>query len=463
VQDNVPLLSTGTAMERVGLVRIGSRIAALALRDTNVVVAFAVFQNLMRAVNGMILTRLLVPEAFGITGVIGSIAFTAAMLSDFGFQAFVVRHEKGDTARFLDTIWTISLIRSALLTVALVALSQPIANFFAKPELAPMIEISALSFIIEGLASLTLLTAIRKRMILRLSLLESGVTIFQIVAGVILAWLWRDVWAVLVSLIVGSAVKSLLSYAMFPDARRRLAFDSAYARDLWRFARFVAGSSMITLLVMQCDKLILARLMPLDDFGLYILAGNLASAPIAFTTAYASRILYPSYAEYWRSRQEGLRQLFYARRWLPSLLYSFAAGGLIGSAPLLVTLLYDHRYAETADYLRLLALTPFFALASYAASETLVATGRVVVTLQAGITKLVWLVIAAPGAYFLMGKMGLVAAIGLMELPALLLKWVQMQRIGLLDLRKEAIFLGMGLCGIAVGAAISGLLTPLLP
>lgn len=458
MHDNMQLLHPG-AVARPGLF---ARLAALALRDTNVVVASVVLQNLLRAVSSILLTRLLMPEDFGISAIISSIGFTAAMLSDLGFQAFVVRHEEGDAPRFLDTVWTVSLIRSWLLAGALVTLSGPIAGFFGKPELVPMIEWSALLFVIDGLASLSLLTAIRKRMILRLSLMELGVMVVQIAAGVLLGYFWRDVWALLVALLVSSTCKTTLSYMIFPDARRRLSLDPAYMRDLWRFARYVTGSSMITLLLLQCDKLVLARLMTLDNFGLYVLAGNLASAPIAFTTAYASRVLYPYYAQLWREQPGNLRALFYAKRWLPSLLYSFAAGGLIGSAPLVVAILYDHRYAGTALYLQLLAITPLFALTSYSANETLVAAGRIASAWQTSISKLAWLALAAPSGYLLAGQTGLVAAIGLMELPPVLLKWTQMYRMGMLDLRSEFIFLGAAACGMGVGALGSGLILSLM-
>lgn len=439
-----------------------ARIIRCTTSDTSVVVSFAIIQNVLRAISGMILTRLLVPEAFGIAGIIGSITFTASMLSDLGFQAFVVRHEKGDSRRFLDTVWTIALLRSAILAVTLVALSGPISSLLGKPEVAPMIEFAAISFIIEGVASLTLLTAVRKRLLLRLSVLELCVMIVQIVVSVILAWLWRDVWAILVALLVSSSIKSLLSYMMFTDARRRLAFDPVYAKDLWRFARYIAGSSMITLLIAQSDKLVLARVMPLDELGLYILAGNLASAPLAFVGPYTTRVLYPVYAEQWQNQDANLRTQFYAKRWVPSCLYSLATGGLIGCAPFIVMLLYDPRYAAAGIYLQLLAIAPFFALASASAGETLTATGYVATNFQTGIIKIVWLAVALPLAYLATGTLGVVAVVGLLELPALIFRWVQVRRIGLLHLPKELLLIGIGFLGILLGALGSAVLSLLV-
>lgn len=438
------------------------RASDFALRDTNIVVASVIFNNLLRAVSSVVLTRLLVPEVFGIAGVIASVSFTLALMSDLGFQAFVVRHQDGERARFLDTVWTVQLIRSAFLTVLMVILAVPIARLIDRPDLAPLIAASALIFTIEGVASLTLYTALRQRMILRLSLLEMGVAVVQLVVAALLAWLWGNYWAILFALLASAVLKSALSYIVFPDSVRRIAFDRSYLGDLWRFARFVTGSSITTLVLLQSDKFVLAKLMPLDQFGLYILAGNLATAPLAFASAYASRVLYPAYAKAWREGAADLRQLFYRIRWLPSLLYTCAAGGLIGAAPLIVAILYDPRYQGATIYLQLLAIAPLFALASNAANETLTATGRIAATFQASIAKLVWLALAAPAGYLLWRELGLVAAVGLMEPAVVVFKWVQLYRVRLLDLGREAMFLSVGVAGFLMGAAGDRLLRPLL-
>lgn len=439
-----------------------TRVRNLALRDTNVVVASVIINNLLRALSSVILTRLLMPEMFGIAGIIASIQFSVAMASDLGFQAFVVRHADGDKPRFLDTVWTIALVRSLLLTALVMALAAPLAHLFDKPDLAPMIAVSSLTFCIEGLASLTLLTAIRQRRILRLSVLELTVMIAQIAISTVLAYLWQSYWALLIGMLCSGILKAVLSYTMFEGARRRLAWDTGYARNLWSFARFVTGSSLIYLVIAQCDKLVLGRVMSLDHFGFYMLAVNLASAPLAFAGAYASRVLYPSYAELFREQCADLKDRYYAKRRLPSLLYAFLTGGFIGSAGLIIDILYDDRYADAATYLRILAITPLFALASNSANEALTATGRISVTLQASVAKLMWLVIACPTFYGMNGQLGIVLAVGLMEVPALLLKWFQMHRAALLDLSQEMMFVAAGGAGIACGfageAAVAALL-----
>lgn len=433
----------------------GSRLVGLvkqfSARDTNVVVASVVLNNLLRAINSMILTRLLVPEAFGIAGVIGSVQFTVALATDLGFQVFVVRHEDGDSRRFRDTVWTVAAIRSLSLAVILAILARPLGSLFSKPELAPLIAVSSLTFVIDATTSLSLLTALRQKLILRLSTLEIIVQVAQMVASAVFAFMWHSYWAILAGLIVSGMVKSVLSYTMFEDSVSRFRLDRKTIRELWSFARYITGSSIISLVISQCDKLVLVKLMSLDHFGFYVLAGNLASAPLGFAAAYSSRVLYPTYARLWREGAGQLKSRFYDLRRLPSLLYALAAGGIIGGAPLIIGILYDHRYAFAATYLQLLGVSSLLALPSNAANETLTATGRVSATLQASIAKMIWLALAGTAGYFFYGALGLVTAVGLMEAPALALKWVWMRVVGLLDLKQELMFLAAGLMGIAGG------------
>lgn len=446
------------------ITRKGSRLSLIrnaALRDTNIVIASVIATNILRLASSVLLTRLLAPEAFGVVGIIGSVSFILVMISDLGFQAFVVRHRDGDQPAFLDAIWTVRLLRATALTLILLLLAPSIAAGFGKPELTAVIAVSSLQFAIEGASSLGLVTALRERQILRLSLLEIVVAIVQLIMSVALAFVWRSYWAIMITTLLSTLLKTALSYWFFPKAGRRFRFNRAYTAELWKFARYVTGSSIISMLLMQTDKLVLARVFPLEILGLYLLASNLALAPLAFTSAYANRVLFPAYARVWREAPQNLRSLFYAGRRRVSAIYMVGAGALIGGAPLLVTLLYDERYGAAADYLRLLGVTPLLALSSASANEVLTASGRVHVTFHANIAKLAWLAIAGPLSYALFGPIGLVAVVGSIELPTLLYSWLQLNRVGLLNLAQEILLLGYGAAGCVLGLLLNAALVPI--
>src|SRR3954447_16991384 len=75
-----------------------------------------VVSNAIRIVSTMLLTRLLSPEVYGITGMILAVFFVINMLSDVGFQAYIVRHERSDEPNFLNAVWTIHASRGLMLT-----------------------------------------------------------------------------------------------------------------------------------------------------------------------------------------------------------------------------------------------------------------------------------------------------------------------------------------------------------
>jgi O-antigen/teichoic acid export membrane protein len=419
--------------------------------------------NMLRIVSSMTLTRLLDSHAYGVVGVITSIAYMLTMLTDIGLLGFIVRHEEGHDPTFLDQVWTIRLLRGIGLALLMVAVAKPGAALLGKPELAPVVALWSVSFLLDGLSALTFATAVRNKQLWRLSTLELCGNVMTLVVSITTALIWRSYWALIAGMISGAAVKTILSYLIVPNTRRRIRISPARSAELWRFSRFIAMSSVLSLLILQSDKLVLARLMPLSAYGLYAIAVTLAAAPGAIASPYATRVLYPTYSKAVREAPETLRRIFYKARRKVVLLYMFGVGGLLGSAQLVVNILYDPRYHSVASYLQWIALSTTLRAANNAANEMLIAVGQMRATFFANVCRVVWLVIG--GAIGLVtGKiMLLVAIVGTVEIPGMLCYWGFLHRQGLLNLREEGYGLAAGACGAGVGLLVSTTVLSLFP
>src|SRR4051794_15646925 len=77
---------------------------------SSVLLGTNVASNLLRLASTIVLTRLLAPDAFGLIAMIASFFYVITMITDAGFQAYVVRHERDDPD-FVDAIWTIHFAR----------------------------------------------------------------------------------------------------------------------------------------------------------------------------------------------------------------------------------------------------------------------------------------------------------------------------------------------------------------
>lgn len=445
-------MSTPISPSRVGtlrqnLIRIGSGAAAS-------IIFGAVATNILRIVSSVTLTRILDAHAYGVVGVITSIAYILSMLSDVGLFDFIVRHEQGEEESFLDEIWTLRAIRGVGLALVMMAVAHPVSVLLGKPELGPVIAVWSLSFVLDGFSSLAFATGVRSQMLWRLSLIDFSMNLAQFVVSLTFALILRSYWALVAAMLAGATLKMILSYAVFPRPRRRLAFSRARSRELWRFSRYIALSSFLSLLILQSDKLVLARLMPLAEYGLYAIATTLAVAPGAIAGPYASRVLLDTYSKTVRGSAAQLKRVLYEKRRNFTLIYMFSIGGMIGTAPLIVAILYDPRYQGVALYLQFLAIGPLLNLSSLAANQALLALGWTGGNLLANICRIVWLVVGGAIAIVDHNILLLVAVVGTGELPGMICFWIILHRKQLLSLRQEFLGFAAAGAGFCVGWAI---------
>ena len=108
----------------------GSRDAPLgrrALRGGAVSVGGHVLSNAIRLGSNLILTRLLLPEHFGLAA-LGMVVLTGLhMLSDVGVGAALIQHARGDEPTFHRTAFTIQVVRGLFLACVCVAIAWPMA------------------------------------------------------------------------------------------------------------------------------------------------------------------------------------------------------------------------------------------------------------------------------------------------------------------------------------------------
>jgi lipopolysaccharide exporter len=216
---------------------------------------------------------------------------------------------------------------------------------------------------------------------------------------------------------VASATRVWAGYALFPSGRHRFRRDRDVAADLWRFSRVIALSSALTLVATQADKLAMARLLSLSEFGIFVIATSLAAAPAVFAFNYSSAIVYPAAAEAWRNGSS-LADAYYRCWGRFFYLYLFGGGVLIGIADLLVRLLYDPRYLAAGNYLSILAVSTSLAIATRGMEAVHVASGRTLVGVQLNICRLAWLIAGGIWAFVRWEPMIFVLTIGLVEVPA---------------------------------------------
>jgi O-antigen/teichoic acid export membrane protein len=273
--------------------------------------------------------------------------------------------------------------------------------------------------------------------------------------AVLLAFWLRNAWAMIAAMVLQSAMRTFLSYRLFDDSGQALERDPEILREFLAWSRIVLMSSALTLLLAQTDKLILARLFSLQEFGLYALAISIASAPQGFASSYITKVVFPVYAQCWRERPENIANVYYKVRRSASAVYAFGCGGLIGGAGLLFAILYDPRYEGAALFMSIIMLSGGLFLPNFAAAELLTATGEIKGTLRMNVVRVAWLAGGIPLGYAAVGALGVVAAFGSIEVPVMVYSWLVLQRMGILRITEELTFLLLMTLGALTGLVFS--------
>jgi len=197
-----------------------------------------------------------------------------------------------------------------------------------------------------GLQRQLLLNAIRASM----ATIQAGgaVLVLWLVSSSIEAYFTWQIGIVGVqTVITGYFLRSSL-----PKSDKAAAFNRCLLRQCWRFAAGMTGISAVSIILGQADKVILSKLLPLDQFGYYMLAFTLGSALI-FLAYPVSTALFPKFSELIAiGKTEELKRLYHKGCQVVSL-FVFPAGFLIALFPQEVLMLWT-RNPIIAENTRLL-------------------------------------------------------------------------------------------------------------
>lgn len=329
----------------------------------------------IRLVGNLLLTRLLFPDAFGLMALIQIVQQGVQLFSDVGFRGSIIHHKRGDDPRFLDTAWTLQILRGGILWVALCAASIPAAAFYGRHELVMMIPVAGLGGLIEAFSSTAKYTLARRVIPRGQILLEVGGRLGGVLFMVSLALVWQSVWVLLLGGLCASSIKAFFSHRLIAGYRNRLCFDREAARSMFRFGMWVLVGTALTFLLGQGDRLILGKVLSNSELGVYSIAFFLSQALVQVIARLSRGVLQPVYSRLSeRGTGELRRQTLKLRGGLMLLTLPPVWLLAIFAQPLVDTL-YDPRYSEAGWMLRILAVGAIGASVSLSADRVILAQG----------------------------------------------------------------------------------------
>jgi O-antigen/teichoic acid export membrane protein len=438
------------------------------LRAAGWLLASNVSSQLLRLASNLILTRLLVPEAFGLVAAVNTLYFGLVMFSDLGVWQSVVKSERGRDPRFLGTAWAVQLLRGGLLAAVVLAIALALhlaagagafapGTVYADPRLPPMMAVFALCALLQGAESMKLASAQRELRGGHLARLEIGSQLAAMAVTLALAWATRSVWALVAGTLVSSAARTLASHALLPGRAARPCWDSSSAREIVGFGKWIFVSSIIGFLAAHGEKIILGGTLSTASFGVFSIASTLLAAATAVYASLNGHVIFSSLSLALRADHAEMVRVYTRVQQLADLFLGAAAGMLLMSGQWAVWILYDGRYHGAGWMLQWLGLG-MLALRYQVVEQVMFARGAPGWVSANNTLRAIGLAVFIPAGYALAGERGAIAGIVLAQFASWPLSLLFKRRQGLLSLATERWWLPALAGDVALGWVVDRLL-----
>ncbi len=333
-------------------------------------------RQILRFVNNLILTRLLFPELFGLMAIVNLFILGLNLFSDIGLNPAIIQSKRGDDPKFLNTAWTIQVMRGVILALGAVLLAWPVSRFYDQPILLYALPVSGLTALFAGFNSTRMAEANRQLRMRDLVFVELSAYVIGLIVMIVWAYLSPTIWAPVSGGIVTAVCEMVFSHLFLKGVGNRFQWDRTAAQEIFRFGRWIFISTALTFLAGQSDRLLIGRLIDFNFLGIYTVAFALAAMMDQGIRQLGYRVLFPSYADVQRNDPADLYKfLRKSRLWL------IGAALLIGIilvlfSPQIIDLLYDDRYLQAGWIMRFLAVGALFSVPGITYDNVLVARGQ---------------------------------------------------------------------------------------
>src|SRR5258705_8029010 len=321
-------------------------------------VSSSLIEQLIGFVRSVVLARLLAPEDFGLFGMALTIVAAMNALTTIGLNQTIVANKfetKEELKAHLDTVWSAELIRSFVVALLVAASAFPMSRFYGQAQLSVIIPILGLITLVQGFQNIGLVILRKEISFARIFWYELATNVAGIAVTVALAVVMRNVWALVIGLLLTAALGTILSY-IFHSYRPRLAFEKIALRralNLGKFSLVIAVASYVT---NMADNVMVGLLLGTGALGNYSLAYNVASAPISVLVLSLGKVLFPAYAEITAQYPKRLEQAFTKVLSIGSLILLTISVPFFLLAGEIIQLFFGSRWTSAGTVLRVLAL-----------------------------------------------------------------------------------------------------------
>lgn len=396
------------------------------------VVGFAA-QKMAQLSASIAVAYLLDPALLGRMEIIWTVLTGLQLLSDVGAGPNIVQSDRGDDDDFLNTAWTIQVVRGFVLFAILAAVSWPICAAFDRPDMQLPLLVTGLTSVISGFDSISMHTekrAINLGSIVRLEFIASLTGISTMVG---LAFVSKTVWPLVFGGVVTAFVGTVGSHLLLKKHKHRLHIERSAMVEQFRFGRWVFLSTACSYAATHIDKLVFGYISE-RALGVYSRAGRFNDAAGGLMYNMTHNLLFPLLSEARREDPSSLLRTYSKARLRIEALFATVAGGFLGYGQAFIELIYPESFHGAGPYLMLMSIPLGMSTGLTSSEMLLTSAGQSQFSFIRSLTMMLWMAVAMPYGYQEAGLWGVAVAVATGYVPVTAVMWIGLMQRGLFNI-----------------------------
>ena len=257
-----------------------------ALRGTTRVVAF---------VKILVLARILLPAQFGLFGV-GMLALSfLEIIFETGVNIFLIQ-ESPEIDEFIDTAWSVSILRGLVIGLLLVVLAPVVSLFFKAPEAKGIIYLIALAPVIRGFVNPSAIKFQKELLFAREFFYRFFMYGIDALVAILLSFKIHSAHCLVYGLIAGAFFELVASH-LIAKPKPRVRIELNKLREIVSRGKWVNLAGFFNYIFENFDDAVVVRLTETTSLGVYQMAYKIISLPVTEISDVIQKVTFPVYTK----------------------------------------------------------------------------------------------------------------------------------------------------------------------
>ncbi len=257
--------------------------------------ASRIFRQMGQFIVSAVLARLLMPEDFGLLGMIIVYFGLILIFNEFGLCSALIQRKEVNEKHYSSAFW-LNILFGFILFFASYLSAPLLANFYKKPELLYMIRVMSICILVASMSVVHSACLQRTMNFRALAIAESIAVLIGGIVGISFALMGKGPWSLVFQTMSYFCVYNFMLW-VFSSWRPLFMFSFEAIKEIFAFGVNVMGFNIVNYFARNMDYFLIGKFLGGGPLGFYTLAYKIMLYPISNIAQTIGGVMFPAFSK----------------------------------------------------------------------------------------------------------------------------------------------------------------------